>query len=124
MQNQAMDQHTNDRLSRDQAQRQQISAALGKEIFSTRQHCLRYDAAITPQLHFEAGFTADSTQGYNRSTGFRAGTSFPYWAWNHQDSCSIPLLEIPLHVMDSTLFSPLFGYDEQIAIRIHRRPLR
>jgi peptidoglycan/xylan/chitin deacetylase (PgdA/CDA1 family) len=110
--------HSAGRLDLLKDQRQQISTALGREIYSTRQHFLRYDPAITPSLHAQAGFTADSTQGYNFSLGFRAGTSFPYGAWDHQNSQPLPLLEIPLNIMDSSLFNPnLYGYNEERAIR-------
>jgi peptidoglycan/xylan/chitin deacetylase (PgdA/CDA1 family) len=100
------------------SQRQQISDAVQKEIYSTRQHFLRYDPAVTPSLHSQAGFRSDSTQGYNFSVGFRAGTSFPYWAWDHQNKEELPLLEIPLSIMDCSLFNPnVFQYDEDKAIQ-------
>lgn len=98
-------------------QRQRLEEAIGSPITSTRQHWLRYDAAITPRLQAEAGILADSTQGFDRSIGFRAATSFPYWCWDHADGKPLPVLEIPMHVMDGSLFEDnSLQYREDAAI--------
>lgn len=99
-------------------QRRQIEDVLGHAIISTRQHNLRYDRRITPRLQADAGLKLDSTQGFNRSVGFRAGTSFPYWCWDHQTEQPVSVLEIPQHIMDGGLFLPnSLEYDEQTAVR-------
>ena len=59
-------------------ERQQLEEIVGHEIISTRQHWLHYNVGVTPGLQQIAGLKADSTQGFNRSIGFRAGTAFPY----------------------------------------------
>ena len=87
-------------------QKTQLEAALGKEVISTRQHWLHYDINVTPVLQSEAGFKVDSTQGFNRSVGFRAGTAFPYFCFDHKSGKSLPILEVPLNIMDSALFNP------------------
>ena len=99
-------------------ERQQIEDILGHPIVSTRQHWLHYDVQVTPCLQAEAGFRVDSTQGFNRSIGFRAGTAFPYWCWDHQTGQSLPVLEIPQHIMDGGLFQAnSLEYCEALAIR-------
>ena len=99
-------------------ERQQIEDILKHSIVSTRQHWLHYDVQLTPRLQAEAGFRADSTLGFNRSIGFRAGTAFPFWCWDHQAGRSLPILEIPQHIMDGGLFQPnSLEYDEALAIR-------
>lgn len=94
-----------------------IEDVLGSRVTSVRQHYLHYDARITPRLQAEAGFESDSTQGFNRSIGFRAGTSFPYWCWDHMNQRCLATLEIPMHIMDGGLFTPnALEYDEESAI--------
>jgi len=45
----------------------------------------------------------DSTVGYARQVGFRAGTCIPYRPWSLRLNRELNLLEIPLIVMDGTL---------------------
>lgn len=99
-------------------QKRQIEMILGHEIISTRQHWLKYDVAITPKIQAKAGFLVDSTQGFNRSIGFRAGTSFPYPCWDHIEDEILPIWEVPQHIMDGALFTPnALEYNEDLAIR-------
>lgn len=86
------------------SQKAQIENIVGHEIVSVRQHYLMYDILSTPGLQGEAGFKCDSTIGYADSVGFRAGTSFPYWCWDWSSQRPLPLLEIPMAIMDVTLF--------------------
>ncbi len=100
------------------AQKKHTEDLLKKEIVSVRQHYLHYDAAKTPNIHAEAGFKTDSTQGYNRTVGFRAGTAFPYPCWDNNLNQGLPIIEIPLHIMDVSLFRPdTLNYNEDLAIR-------
>lgn len=87
-------------------QKRQIEELLDKEISSTRQHYLLYDIMKTPGIHSEAEIKTDSTHGFNRSIGFRAGTSYPYLVWDMSRNETSSVLEIPLHIQDGALFSP------------------
>ncbi|HEY6867446.1 MAG TPA: polysaccharide deacetylase family protein [Candidatus Eisenbacteria bacterium] len=99
-------------------QRQQVEDAIGHRVLSTRQHWLHYDARVTPALQAQADLRADSTQGFNRNVGFRAGTAFPYACWDFDLSQALPVMEIPQHVMDGALFTPnALEYDADRAIR-------
>jgi peptidoglycan/xylan/chitin deacetylase (PgdA/CDA1 family) len=99
-------------------ERQQLEEILDHDIISTRQHWLHYEVQVTPGLQREAGFKVDSTQGLNRSIGFRAGTAFPYWCWDYQKGESLPVLEVPQHIMDAGLFAPNgLQYKEALAIK-------
>lgn len=89
-------------------QKQQIEDCVGRPVTTTRQHYLRYHAAQTPRIHAEAGLECDSTQGFDVRQGFRAGTVFPYWCWDHQANRRLPVLEVPMHIEDVSLFEP--GY--------------
>ena len=100
------------------AQKAEIEDATGKAIISTRQHYLHYDVRLTPNLQERVGFKTDSTQGFNRSIGFRAATSFPYTCWNHAEEQPLSILEIPQHIMDGGLFTNnALEYDADLAIK-------
>lgn len=86
-------------------QKQTIEAVINKEIISTRNHYLKNDFKITPRFQAEVGFRNDSTIGCSKIAGFISGTSFPYWIWDVEAGHSLPLLEIPMSLMDVTLFS-------------------
>jgi hypothetical protein len=55
----------------------------------------------SPALLEAAGFSYDSTVGYNQTIGYRAGTTQVY-----KPMTATKLLELPLHVMDTALFYP------------------
>ncbi|MDW8146125.1 MAG: polysaccharide deacetylase family protein [Roseiflexaceae bacterium] len=98
-------------------EREQIETVIEDTVISIRQHWLHYDITRTPRLQVEAELRCDSTQGFNRSIGFRAGTSFPYWCWDHRTQSALPILEIPLHVMDGALFTTnALEYDAELAV--------
>ena len=98
-------------------QRKEIEQAAGTPVLSTRQHFLRYHSGTTPQVHAAAGIAVDSTVGFNRLIGFRAGTSFPWWCWDHSKGCSSSVLEVPLVIMDTGLFSAgALEYNEEQAV--------
>jgi hypothetical protein len=69
-----------------------------------RQHYLRFDAASTWRIWNSHGMRYDSTLGYAEHIGFRAGTCHPFHPFNLVDDTRLDLLEIPLIVMDGTLF--------------------
>jgi hypothetical protein len=63
-------------------------------------HWLYYDSRAPANLE-RAGYTYDSTVGYNDIVGFRAGTTQVFKPFGVSS-----LLELPLHVMDTALFYP------------------
>jgi hypothetical protein len=67
-----------------------------------RMHWLYFDSAAPAMLE-KAGFSYDSTVGYNETVGYRAGTVqvFKHLAADR-------LLELPLHIMDTALFYPSY----------------
>lgn len=74
---------------------EQVSAIAG-----VRMHWLYYDEA-SPKALDDAGFRYDSTIGYNRTIGYRAGTCQVYRPLGAER-----LKELPLHIMDTALFFP------------------
>jgi hypothetical protein len=87
------------------AQRAVLEDAVGGPVRTTRQHWLHWDARLTPPAQAAAGFSADSTLGFNRNVGFRAGTSFPFFLSASDPFRALDLLEIPLVAQESALFS-------------------
>jgi hypothetical protein len=65
-----------------------------------RMHWL-YSSERSPQALEEAGFSYDSTFGYNEAAGFRAGTTQVFCPLTAQT-----LLELPLNIQDTALFYP------------------
>jgi hypothetical protein len=85
-------------------QRAALERATHLEVTTTRQHFLHWDIRTTPRLQAEAGLLADTTLGFNRAVGFRAGTSLPFAHFDHERDSALELLQIPLIVEDGPLF--------------------
>ena len=86
-----------------QAEVQVLRTVLGDEPLGGRQHYLRW----CPETWMDwdnCGLAYDNTVGYADQAGFRAGTCIPYRPWLWSLNREAHLLEIPLLVMDTTLF--------------------
>ena len=77
------------------AQKEMLDGVLGQKSCSVRQHYLAFNPSVTPSLQSEAGFSYDTTFGFNKFVGFRAGTSYPFKLND--------MLEIPLIIQDGAL---------------------
>ncbi|MBI1798702.1 MAG: polysaccharide deacetylase family protein [Candidatus Eisenbacteria bacterium] len=88
-------------------QREQIERAARIPIRGVRQHFLRFDIGRTWEAQERAGFAYDSTLGYNEAVGFRAGVGAPFHPWNPATRDERTLLELPMTLMDGTLFRTL-----------------
>jgi hypothetical protein len=60
-----------------------------------------YGGEQSPAILEKAGFAYDSTNGYNETIGYRAGTTQVFRPFD-----ALRLLELPLHIMDTALFYP------------------
>ena len=83
-------------------EREQIQKITGTAETGVRMHWLYFDSQAPATLE-KAGFSYDSTVGYNETIGYRAGTTqvFKHPEVDH-------LLELPLHIMDTALFYPSY----------------
>jgi hypothetical protein len=73
-----------------------------------------YFTPDSPKILESAGFEYDSTCGFNEAVGFRAGTLQAFRPLNCEH-----LLELPLSIMDSALFSDgRLGVDDDEAARL------
>jgi hypothetical protein len=77
-----------------------ISVVTKESKIGTRIHWLLCDEN-TPSVLEQAGYTYDSTVGYNDTIGYRAGTSQVFRPLGTQT-----LLELPMHIQDGALFYP------------------
>jgi hypothetical protein len=75
------------------------------EIRGCRQHFLRLDVQYTLAALEQAGLLYDSSLGFAGAIGFRSGFAAPYHPFNLAQNRPLRLLEIPLLIMDRSLFS-------------------
>jgi hypothetical protein len=89
-------------ITKARAERNQVQKITGTAETGIRMHWLYFDSQAPVTLE-KAGFSYDSTIGYNETIGYRAGTTqvFKHPGADH-------LLELPLHVMDTALFYPSY----------------
>jgi len=80
-------------------ERKRISEITGDSDLGIRMHWLLSDEQTFQKIE-KAGYLWDSSSGYNQAVGFRAGTSQVFRPLGTES-----LLEIPLHIQDTALFS-------------------
>jgi len=73
------------------------------ELRANRQHYLRWDALVTPDLLDAVGFAEDHTGGFADACGFRFGTAFPFRMWSWSRRCPLRLVQRPLLLMEQTI---------------------
>lgn len=84
------------------AEREAIQKTTGEGEIGVRMHWLYFDSHAPVALE-KAGFTYDSTLGYNETIGYRSGTT---QIFKHPNTDN--LMEVPLHIMDTALFYPSY----------------
>ncbi len=83
-----------------QAEREAIRRYTDSDELGVRMHWLFFAPNSAAALE-AAGFSYDSTIGYNNAVGYRAGTTQVFKPWQTRH-----LLELPMHIMDTALFFP------------------
>lgn len=71
--------------------------------WGARQHYLRWENPTTWQGYADAGLDYDSTLGFADRPGFRCGVCYPYPTFNLATRTALPLMERPLHAMETSL---------------------
>jgi hypothetical protein len=84
--------------------KQKLEKVLNKSVVGYRNHYLRFKVPDTWENLYQAGFLYDTTLGYNDCVGFRGGICHPFRPFNLTSGNEVNLLEIPLTIMDTTLF--------------------
>jgi hypothetical protein len=80
------------------AELHRIQELTGQADMGTRMHWLYWNE-VSPRVLEEAGFSYDSTFGYNDAVGFRAGTTQAFCPLSAER-----MLELPLNIQDSAMF--------------------
>jgi len=88
-----------------------LEEVLGKRIIGYRNHFLRFRVPDTWELLSKAGFKYDTTFGYPDCAGFRNGMCHPFKPFNLNTGQQTDILEIPLVIMDRSLFRDYMRLD-------------
>lgn len=94
-----------------------------QKIRGNRQHYLRWDALLTPDLLDSAGYEYDSSGGYADVPGFRFGTAKEFHMWSLKKRTPLGLIQRPLIFMDTTILSNKylgFGFNENAKKLIYK----
>ncbi|MCD6385477.1 polysaccharide deacetylase family protein [Candidatus Sumerlaeota bacterium] len=84
-------------------EKEKLEGIFQRSIYGVRHHYLRLKVPGSWTATAEAGLKYDATLGFAKCEGFRAGTAFPYVPFDLIAKKEIPLIEIPLVVMDVSL---------------------
>lgn len=95
-------------------ERARLQKTWGAPVTTIRQHYLRDAPEATPRTQHAAGFALDATLGWPDALGFRHGTTLPFLRYDCARDAPHDLWEMPLAVMDGTLFVRL-GLDAEAA---------
>jgi len=82
-----------------------LETQLGREVAGNRQHYLCLSVDETWRVLESTGLQYDSSLGYNKRPGYRAGTPFPFEPYIFSEEKPARFLEVSLVLMDATLFS-------------------
>jgi hypothetical protein len=84
-----------------------LESAFEMQVNSYRNHYLHFDISSTWKNLINSGFKVDSTFGYSKVPGFRNGMCHPFIPYSLDESRFLDIVEIPLMIMDTTLFKHL-----------------
>jgi len=84
---------------------QNLREASPSPVEGIRQHYLKFTPGITGQIQQNAGLVYDATMGFAEHEGFRHSYCWPFRQYDFELDRSLDIWEIPLIVMDTTLFN-------------------
>ncbi len=99
-------------------ERDRVARAAGGRRVGVRAHFVRGSEPAPPAPDEAAGLRLDSTLGWSEAPGFRRGTAAPFRLYSLADERATDLWEMPLAVMDTTLFTHLALPDDEAAARV------
>ena len=85
-------------------EKERLEKASGSVIFGGRQHCLRWKTPDTWGILEKAGLKYDTTLSFAEHEGFRCGICFPYKPFDILENRVLNIWELPLIIMDGSLF--------------------
>jgi len=86
-------------------EKEYLQAHIGTKLYGNRQHYLRWENPTTWRIVENAGLMYDTTLGYSKQVGFRAGICHPYKPFDLFDNKVFNFWEVPLMIMDVSLLS-------------------
>ncbi len=89
-----------------------LEQTLGRKVTGYRNHYLRFQVPESWEILEKAGFRYDTTLGYPDMVGFRNGMCHPFQPYNLLTGEEVSIVEIPMIIMDGTLFDSVRSYDE------------
>jgi len=96
-------------ILREKARLEQV---LSRRVTGYRNHFLRFTIPDSWENLAKAGFLYDTTLSYPDMVGFRNGMCHPFLPYNLHTDREVNILEFPLTIMDSTLFTLARSYEE------------
>jgi len=84
--------------------KERLESVTHRPVLGYRNHFLRFRVPVTWEYLSQAGFLYDTTLGYADCVGFRNGMCHPFRPFNLNNGSTMNIIEIPLHVMDHSLF--------------------
>lgn len=85
------------------AEKQAVQKAFGEDVQGTRQHYLRFKAPETWRAAAAAKLRYDSSMGFADRAGFRCGWSGCFYPFDVIAREKLPIIEVPIVLMDVTL---------------------
>lgn len=82
---------------------QALEEAIGHRVIGSRQHYLRFALPDTWYALAECGFRYDTTLGFADRAGFRCGWSGCFRPFDVEKRIELPIIELPLVIMDVSL---------------------
>ena len=98
-------------------EKQALERAVGRPVAGLRPHFLRFEAPRSWRIWEQAGFEYDTTVTFAEQEGFRAGMCVPYRPFDVLEGRELGLWEVPLTLMEGSLF----GYQGLDASQIEAR---
>jgi peptidoglycan/xylan/chitin deacetylase (PgdA/CDA1 family) len=86
-------------------QKATLTKITGQNDIGCRQHYLRWKTPDTWRIHEKCGLSYDTTLCFADHEGFRAGICHPFQPFDIKENRILNLWEIPLTIMDGTLFN-------------------
>lgn len=102
-------------------EKKRLENILGSEVLGYRNHYLQFRIPDTWEYLSLAGFMYDTTLGYGDCVGFRNGMCHPFRPYNLEADKTVDIVEIPLVVMDVSLFQTYMRLNNEDAMNVVRR---
>jgi peptidoglycan/xylan/chitin deacetylase (PgdA/CDA1 family) len=97
-------------------EKKKLEEILGKRVVGIRQHYLRMQIPDTWVIQSKLGFRYDATLGFSNRVGFPMDTCIPFYPAHPRTGERLPILQIPLLIMDTPLMASRDPWREAVAI--------